>query len=122
MSKAARKQIEAIRVVKMISWEEAEGENRIGWMGGWFDRGHRWEDYIVLYKEEARVYLEAARDYVIKTECKTTGDQHQHSGFGVPLFSDGTVMMLSYRAWGDFMAAVWSTEENEDYTYMTFYM
>lgn len=39
---------------------------------------------------------------------------------GCPVFSDGTVSRMSFRAWGDFMAAVWSEEEDKDYCYVDF--
>ena len=57
------------------------------------------------------------RKFVIEHKIKITGDQHQYSDAGVPLFSDNTVGFFSYRGWGDFMAAVWSTEENINYNW-----
>ncbi len=33
-----------------------------------------------------------------------TGDEHQHLEDGMPLFSDGKVMSLTFRGWGSVMA------------------
>lgn len=49
-------------------------------------------------------------DFVAK-EIKIGGDTHQHDM--TPLFSDDTIGSFSFRAWGDFMAAVWSEHDNK---------
>jgi hypothetical protein len=49
-----------------------------------------------------------------------TGAEHQHQGI-TPVFSDGRHFAMTFRAWGDFMAAVWSEEEDRNMSYMDFY-
>jgi len=96
-----------------------------GGMGGWFgfkESGQRWKDYKETFIEITQPYIEAIRQSVIEKHLKLTGEQHQYSDQGVPLFSDNTVGLFTFRAWGDIMAAIWSEEENKDYSYMDFYM
>ena len=110
-----------IKVKKLISYEQAAKYKKdIGTIGGFFKDGMRWKDYIVIWNDRTWPYIEAARKYIIENKLKFGGDDHQYRY--TPLFNDNTVMSCSYRAWGDFMAAVWSTEENKDYNYMSFYM
>ena len=114
-----------MKVIKFITWKEAEHkkENGLGGMGGFFSDGMRWEDYKAAWKEEVHESLEGLRLSIIANQINCTGDEHQHSGYpSVPLFDDGTVATYSYRAWGDLMAAVWSSEYDKDYSYMSFYM
>ena len=63
---------------------------------------------------------------VIKKELKKkryyfSGEEHQNSPFGVPVFSDGTCFRASMRAWGLIMAMAHSNKKY-DYTYMDFYI
>lgn len=126
-----------ITVVDWISYDEiGDKEEVVGGMGGWFGyskneldeegrwkmAGHRWKDYVDIWDPEVAPYLEALRKDIVKKQLRLTGEQHQFSGSGVPLFSDGKVGSFSYRGWADLMAAVWSEEENKDYGYMDFYM
>lgn len=113
-------------MIKFITYSEAENlpENpNIGGLGGFFKLGMRWTDYLERCAPEIYVQLEMLRTAIIKQHIKCTGREHQSDiePF-VPLFEDGTVATFSYRAWGDLMAAIWSTEENKDYCYMDFYM
>lgn len=122
-----------ITVEKWISYEEADGKpESCGGLGGWFGRdyetgewrkknGHRWADYIRRMGEAELPYLEAIRKDVVERKVRYNGRDHQNEDDGVPMFSDGSVGTFSYRAWGDLMAAIWSTEENKDYCYMDFY-
>ena len=116
-----------ICVIEWIADEDSDGfeEAQCGGLGGWFGfkkSGQRWKDYIEIWKPVAVPYLEAIRKSVVKNKLKLTGEEHQRSGCGVPLFNDNTVASFSYRGWGDLMAAIWSEEENKDYSYMDFYM
>jgi len=112
-----------IKVVDWISYDEAENkENSFGGLGGWFDNGMRWKDYLEACTPKSRQYPMAIRKAVIERQLKEGGDWHQSSDTGVPLFSDGTVATFSYRSWGDIMAAIWSQEDDCDYSYMSFYM
>lgn len=124
-------------VEKWISYQESEGmpESPTPIFGGFFGfnaiasngetgikEGERWKDYINSFVDDSRPYLEALRKSVLDKKRKYTGEEHQNAKDGVPLFSDGTVCTMSWRAWGDLMAAIWSEEEGKDYCYMDFYM
>lgn len=122
------------KVVDWISYDETNGkEVAIGGLGGFFNAGvihpnqkeavgMRWKDYIETFTDKGKPYAEAIRESVLERGSLMTGDQHQHSANGVPLFDDGKIGEFSYRAWGDIMAAIWSEKENKDYSYMDFYM
>ena len=112
-----------MKVEKWISYREAQGfKDSCGSMGGFFSEGMRWKDYIEEWKDEVRPYLEAIRKFVVENGLRLTGQQHQYSSYGVPLFEDGTIGAFSFRGWGDLMAAIWAEEEDQDYNYMHFYM
>ncbi len=106
-----------------IDYSEVEDgfEESIGGFGGFFVGGMRWKDYIEQYNEKGAEYAEALRAGVLERKLKYNGSEHQNSIEGVPVFSDGTIATFSFRAWGDLIAAVWSEEENIDYSYMDFY-
>lgn len=113
-----------MRVINWISYEETSEykENNIGGLGGFFQKGMRWKDYIESFIPECSSYIEALRQSIVENNIKICGDEHQYGSEGVPVFEDNTVATYSYRAWGDLMAAIWSEEENKDYSYMDFYM
>lgn len=114
-----------MKIIKWITNNETMGkeENGLGGMGGFFKDGMRWEDYKNNYKKVAHKMLEELRKSIIENEIKWTGQEMQDNGYEtVPLWSNGKVDTYSWRAWGDLMAAVWSTEDNKDYCYMDFYM
>jgi hypothetical protein len=112
-----------IKVVEWVTHSDVENNSKqIGWSGGFFDDGMRWADYKATFKPEAFPYIEAVRASVLEQGRRTTGEQHQHQENNVPKFSDGQVLLLTYRAWGDLMAAIWSEKEDQDYHYMSFYM
>lgn len=110
--------------MKFITYSEAENKEElgIGGMGGWFEAGMRWADYLEAWRPKAHPILERLRKEIIKNDIRCTGDQHQNGYPSVPLFANGKVATYSFRAWGDLMAAIWSTEDNKDYSYMSFYM
>lgn len=62
-----------------------------------------------------------ARKSAVAHKIKATGEQHQYDGI-TPVFSDGSTFAMTFRSWGDFMAAVWSEEEDTDMSYMDFYI
>jgi len=114
-----------VTVVDWISYGDAlEKDAVIGGMGGWFgrDRRHQWEDYVDDIDPKFLPYYEALRSSVVEKRVRRGGDWHQDSPEGVPLFSDGTVAIFTFRGWGDLMAAVWTEEDNRRYNYMDFYM
>jgi hypothetical protein len=110
--------------ISVISWHEADipkGGAPLAWWGGFFESGMRWQGYLDAFNKVIHPYLEAARTSAIANRIKVTGEQHQYDGV-TPVFSDGRHFQLTYRSWGDFMASVWSEEENSDYNYMDFYV
>ena len=118
-----------MKVKDWISHEEAERdkyeEAPCGTFGGWFnfdEKDLRWKDYLAIWEPQVVPYIEAIRESVIRKGLRLTGEQHQYSSRGVPMFEDNTVGMYTYRGWGDLMAAIWSEEEDKDYNYMDFYM
>lgn len=113
-----------IKIKRWIAYDDAKAmsEAPISGLGGWFREGHRWPNYLEAIEPEALPYAEALRAEVLERKLKTTGADHQYASDGVPVFSDGTVGLFSYRAWGDLMAAIWSTAEDRDSHYMEFYM
>ena len=117
------READMIKIVYWISYDETTGkqENGLGGLGGWFAAGHRWEDYLNYFLPVAHPFLEVLRSEIIKRNLKCTGAQHQTNPEAVPVWGDGTVSIYSYRAWGDLMAAIWSTEDDKDYSYMDFY-
>lgn len=116
--------------IKVVGWVHSEYPFKsedaiIGGLGGffnWKEKGMRWKNYLYTQPGEWHPYLEALRKEIIENEIKITGETHQYANSGTPLFSDGKIGCWSFRGWGDLMAAIWSEEENKDYTYMDFYM
>ena len=51
-----------------------------------------------------------------------SGEEHQNSYTGVPVFSDGTCFRASMRSWGIIMAQLFEGPNGEKFTYMDFYM
>ena len=116
---------EEITVVEWVEDSDIPTDAHVlSWMGGWFnfeEKGQRWQTYLDNFKPTKYPYLEALRKEIVGKGYRFTGEYHQNNS-GVPKFSDGTYMCLSWRAWGDLMAAIWSQEEDKDYNYMDFYM
>lgn len=113
--------------VRVIGWIPYDGvpadlTGRIGGWGGVIQRGDRWRDYVELCEAREVVFYEALREEILRLGLKRGGDWHQNDPEGVPVFSDGSVAQLSFRAWGDLMAALWADHEDRDYGYMDFYM
>mgnify|MGYP003424579662 FL=1 len=106
-------------------------ENKLGGMGGWFNGhmihkpkesivNHTWQDYLdTLEDDQTRDYAEAFKAYILNNNIKECAPWHQ--SIGVPLFEDDTYSTFSYRAWGDIMAAIYTSEENPIH-YMEYYM
>jgi len=126
-----------MKVVELIPYMEEEPvdgleENSLGRMGGWFnghlihkkdEKGipnHTWQDYLTnLQDDKTREYAIALKEFILEHNIKECAPWHQ--SVGVPLFEDNTYATFSYRAWGDLMAAIYTTEE-EPLTYMAYYM
>jgi hypothetical protein len=115
-----------MKVVDWISYDDAADKTEsVGWLGGWFgfedDDHHRWPDYLAHFEPDVHPYLEALKEDVLGSGRFFTGEQHQDSNAGVPLFEDGTVGKFSFRAWGDLMAAIATVKDGKDHNYMEFY-
>jgi hypothetical protein len=111
-----------LEVTKWISYDEADKKPvSVDLAGGWCE-GHNWEDYVGEASEEHVPHLFALRKSIVANNIKLTGADHQNLANGVPLFSDNTVALFTFRGWGDLLACIWNTEENTtEYTYMSFY-
>lgn len=68
-----------------------------------------WSEYRQELLPATIKYFEAVRHYLTKQHLRTGGFWHQNEG--IPVFNDGKVFSMSFRAWGAFAAAVWNTEE-----------
>jgi len=112
------------RVIGWVSYESVtdKGLPAIGGWGGFTERGHRWKDFVDGLDGCAAEYYEALRRELIETTLRRGGDWHQNSDRGVPVFDDGTIGLFTFRAWGDLLAAAWAEHEDQDYSYMDFYM
>jgi len=111
-----------MKVIDWVDGDDYEVEAPLGGLGGWFGEGDRWEDYLAIWDEVCIPYAEALRESIIENNIRFGGDTHQTEYGGTPLFDDGSVASFSFRGWGDLLAAVWSSEEDKDYSYMDFYM
>jgi len=80
------------------------------------------KDYLDDYKPDVHPMLEVLRRSIIEHKIRCTGEEHQNGSHAIPLWSNGRVDTYSHRAWGDLMAAVWSTEDGKNYSYMDFYL
>jgi hypothetical protein len=112
------------RVIGWVAYESVseKGLPQIGGWGGFIACGHRWKDFIDGHDGRCAAYYEALRQELVAIKLKRGGDWHQNSDRGVPVFDDGTVALLTFRAWGDLLAAAWAEHEDKDYSYMDFYM
>lgn len=113
-----------MKVIKMIGRADAErlrSKSPPPQLGGFFEEGMRWDDYIERFNEEKVERAEALREYILEHDVRLSGYEHQNSDEGTPMLDDGTIAWFSFRAWGDLMAAVWSSEDHKNYSYMDFY-
>lgn len=112
--------------VAWTAWpDDVDDDAQLFWMGGdprTLD-GQRveWDEYRAAFVESVHPYLDAVRASIIEKEIRGDGSWHQEDPEGTPVFSDGKVLGLSMRAWGDLMAAIWTTEDDKQYSYMDFY-
>lgn len=85
-------------------------------MGG-DPRNPTWEEYVDQYLEEFQPHIELMKDGITKLGwVGETGGNKANDTFFV--FSDGTSIGLTWRAWGDFMQAIVGKQEG----YMAYYM
>ena len=114
------------RVIGWVSYDSCLrvefSELSLGGWGGWMEKGQRWSDYVADLNARWRPHFEALRADILARHIRRGGDWHQSDPEGVPVFDDGCIVPLSFRAWSDLMAAIWATEEGRNYGYMDFYM
>ena len=110
-----------ITIIRWVAHDEAADlPSSCGGLGGFVKPGMRWSDYLINQKIEDHPYLEVLRKPIVDERLWITGEKHQESM--CPVFSDETVGRFSFRAWGDFMAAlVNEIVEGAPYGYMDFY-
>ncbi|MBQ7906618.1 MAG: hypothetical protein IJ309_01445 [Clostridia bacterium] len=72
--------------------------------------------------EEFNEIIYKIRLEISEKEYIFSGEEHQYSFTGAPLFSDGTCFRASMRAWGSIMASVYAGPNGEKLDYMDFYM
>lgn len=110
---------EELKVIGLLPWTDNGKKDKVGGLGGFFKDGYRWKDYIDTRPEEHKPYYEALRKFIVENKIRITGQEQDNLAI---TFNDDERASFSWRGWGDFMAAVWSEEENKDYHYMNFYM
>ena len=71
----------------------------------------------MITNEELLEQLSLIKEEIAKNGYRFSGEEHQNSLTGVPVFSDGTCFRASMRSWGMIMASL-----NEGTSYMDFYM
>jgi len=76
--------------------------------------GEGWDKYITRFDEAPRTHLEVLRAAIVAGKLRHTGEEYRESPKLAPIFSDGTTILFTERAWGDLMAAIWNTEEKVD--------
>jgi hypothetical protein len=117
-----------MKVVRWISMKDADATGMVeslGGLGGGFNAvsgtpKESWSDYLDMLPAQSRPYAEALRDEVLRLRIRRGGFWHQYDPGGTPVFDDGTCATFSMRAWGDFLAAVWSEHESTVYCYVDF--
>ncbi|MBQ3253221.1 MAG: hypothetical protein IJA65_01585 [Acholeplasmatales bacterium] len=73
-------------------------------------------------KDTFNIIFSLICDEIIEKKYLFSGEEHQYSFTGVPLFSDGTCFRASMRSWGVIMASIYSGPNGEKLSYMDFYM
>ena len=115
------------RIVEWISFDQSDarraaGAPDLGGWGGTMTERMRWPDYTADVDPGWRAHFEVLRQAILARGLRRGGDWHQRAPDSVPVFDDGALATVSYRAWGDLMAAVWSEHDRRGYGYMDFYM
>ena len=85
-------------------------------IGGFFDRGMRWPHYRERWYAGR---IDDVRTFIVENKIRVCGDYMEERHI---LLDSGERWFFSMRAWGDLMAAVWSTEEDKDFHYIDFYV
>lgn len=72
--------------------------------------------------DEFQVIVQLIGEEIIKHGYCFSGEDHQNSFTGVPVFNDGTCLRASMRTWGLIMSVIYSALDEKEYSYMDFYM
>ena len=89
----------------------------VGWVD--FDSNYPTKQ---LSQEELRNVVNLVRNEIIEKGYLFSGEDHQNSRTGVPVFSDGTCLRASMRAWGALMAGIYEGPGGAQLSYIDFYM
>ena len=87
-----------------------------------------WADYDSEYptkrvnEDNLRKVLFAVRKEIMDNKYYFSGEDHQNSLTGVPVFEDGTCFRSSMRCWAQIMASIYTDSEGNQRSYMDFYM
>lgn len=87
-----------------------------------------WADYDSEYptkrvnEDNLRKVLFAVRREIMDNKYYFSGEDHQNSLTGVPVFEDGTCFRSSMRCWAQIMASIYPDSEGNQRSYMDFYM
>lgn len=88
---------------------------------GWADFD---DDYptIECDQETLPTVIQLIQNDICEHKYCFSGNNHQNSITGVPVFSNGTCFRASMRAWGQIMADAQTRLTGKEYSYMDFYM
>ena len=75
-----------------------------------------------IANEEIGAYLGVVIDEIVKCGYVFSGNDHQNSDTGVPVFDDGTCLRASMRSWGAIMSFAYPLIDGKPTEYMDFYM
>ena len=89
----------------------------IGWAS--FDDAYPTRQYS---GEELSYVVQLIQQEIANNKYCFSGEEHQNSMTGVPVFSDGTCFRASMRCWGYLMSTIYLGPNDEELSYMDFYM
>lgn len=87
-----------------------------------------WRDFECEYptkmmdQEELSLVIQLIKEDIVKNNYMFSGEDHQNSITGVPVFSNGTCFRTTMRGWGSIMADLYKRNDGSDCSYMDFYM
>ncbi|MBQ7308090.1 MAG: hypothetical protein IJW82_06155 [Clostridia bacterium] len=87
-----------------------------------------WTDFeceyptIKVEPNDMRAVINLIQDEIEVNGYSFSGEEHQCMPTGVPVFSNGTCFRASMRCWGSIMASIYCGQDNEELSYMDFYM
>ena len=92
------------KVVKWTHWDDSRYPE-VEWTGNW---------------DDMRVYELAIIEAIREHGYRMKGESHQRHPYGVPVFDDGTRYEVSFRHWGELMAAALGIEGEHAYVTWAF--